>query len=553
MSEIFKGPRNDRNYWRSLEELADTDEFRSQLENEFPGGIDAPVSGMTRRRFLQVMSASIALTSLAGCRWPVEKILPFAERPEGMTPGTPLQFATTMEIGPVAMGVMATSYDGRPVKIDGNPGLGLSDGAASAFAQASVLDLYDQDRSRAVLADGNASDWESFSSFASSHFRGSLNGVAILTEITTSPSHWDKIGKAAQKGASVYYYEPVCRINEIMGAAKAFGTGAQTQLDLSKANVIVDFDANMLQDHPTALRNNRQFAAGRQPESGHMNRLYVYENSYTTTGGMADHRFPTAARDIGPAVWALAAELVLGEGLALPATSGVSRGELNKWRGHAAGSEHVKAVAADLMANRGHGLLLAGMRQDADVHHLVHVLNMALGNSGAAISYVTMAMPQIGDLKNLTDDLNKGRIKSLIILGGQQIFATGFGNLQSSTHVHGIPGTQLVYIKTGTIGDATGVIPTVTQIQGYRILRLARHYVNRHFQGIAGKLQRNQVSLGNTQFCSRARTNQRSVIPRQLGHEIRHFLQPGIVGKTAIKYRLVQGKIDFQISCGQWL
>ncbi len=422
MSEIFKGPRNDRNYWRSLEELADTDEFRTQLENEFPGGIDAPVSGMTRRRFLQVMSASIALTSLAGCRWPAEKILPFAKRPEGMTPGVPLQFATTMEIGPVAMGIMATSYDGRPVKIDGNPGLSLSAGAASTFAQASVLDLYDQDRSRSVMADGVESDWDGFTEFASKHFNRNLNGVAVLTEITTSPSHWGKINSAGEKGASVYYWEPVCRINEIMGSAQAFGIPAKTLLDLSKAQIIVDFDANMLQDHPTALRNNKEFAAARRPETGHMNRLYVYENSFSTTGGMADHRFPTAARDIAAAVWALAAELVLGEGLALPAGSGINRTELGKWRGHVAGSKHVKAVAADLMAQRGHSLLLAGMRQGANVHQLIHVLNSALGNNGAAISYVTMDMPQIGNLSNLTDDLNKGRINTLIILGGNPVY-----------------------------------------------------------------------------------------------------------------------------------
>ena len=121
MSETSTDPRQHMNYWRSLQELADTDEYRLQLENEFPGGVDAPPEGMTRRRFLQVMSASVAMVSLAGCRWPEEKIVPYVNRPEGATPGKPLQFATTMELGPVALGVLATSYDGRPIKIDGNP------------------------------------------------------------------------------------------------------------------------------------------------------------------------------------------------------------------------------------------------------------------------------------------------------------------------------------------------------------------------------------------------------------------------------------------------
>jgi molybdopterin-containing oxidoreductase family iron-sulfur binding subunit len=415
-----------KNYWRSLQELADTDEFRAQLENEFPGGIEAPVDGITRRRFLQVMSASIALTTLAGCRYPSEEILPFAERPEGMTPGTPLKFATTMELGPVALGVVATSYDGRPIKVDGNPYFPLAEGATSAFAQASVLDLYDPDRSQSVIrrpGTGQAkSDWEAFGKFARSHFAGNLSGVAILTEITTSPSHWGLFGQAMQRGAQGYFWEPVCRVNEVMGAHQAFGTAAKVQLDLDQAKVIVDFEANLLQDHPTALKNNRQFAAGRKPDHGHMNRLYVYENSFTTTGGMADHRFPTASSEIGSAVWALAAELVMGEGLALPYGAGLDRAQLAQWRGHAAGGEHIAAVAKDLMANQGHSVLLAGLGQPAEVHHLIHVLNNALGNSGHAISYVPMEMPGLGNLKDLTDHLNSGRIHTLLILGGNPVY-----------------------------------------------------------------------------------------------------------------------------------
>ena len=429
MSEATNQPldkQDGRHYWRSLNELADTDDFRSRLENEFPEGIDVPVDGMSRRRFLQVMSASIALTTLAGCRWPREEILPFAQRPEGMTPGTPLKFATTMELGPVALGVLATSYDGRPIKIDGNPDLPLSDGATSAFAQASVLDLYDPDRSTSVVrrqgGSSRSTDWDSFTAFAGKHFQGNLNGVAFLTEVTTSPSHWRLFGQAMERGAAGYFWEPVCRVNEVMGANLAFGTPAKTLLDLDQAQVIVDFEANLLQDHPTALRNNRQFAAGRRAESGHMNRLYCYENSFSTTGGMADHRFPTASSEIGAAVWALAAELVLGEGLALPLNSGLNRGELQKWRNHPAGGKHVAALAKDLMAHQGHGLLLAGMRQAPDVHHLVHVLNTALGNVGHAISYLPVAMPALGDLKQLTADLNSGKVKTLVILGGNPAY-----------------------------------------------------------------------------------------------------------------------------------
>jgi len=427
MSEKFNGRRDGQGYWRSLQELADTDEFRLQLENEFPAGLEPPVSGLSRRRFLQIMSASVAMTSLAGCRWPEEKIVPFARRPEGAVPGEPVSFATTMELGAVASAVVATSYDGRPIKIDGNPDFPLSLGAASAFAQASVLDLYDPDRSRTVIdrSGGGAaeSDWDAFRSFARKHYRRlGWNKVAVLTEATSSPSIHGLLGRIADEGGHVYAWEPVCRRNEMLGAELAFGTAARPQLDLSRAEVIVDFDANLLQDHPTALRNSKQFTAGRDPESGEMNRLYSFEPGFSVTGGMADHRFPTAAADIDAAVRALAAELVLGEGLRLPAGAGIDGGGLAEWRGHAAGTDHVGALARDLMSHRGRSLLLAGTRQSPEVHALVAVLNAALGNTDGPITYQPFAMPAMGTLAELVDDLNGGRIESLVILGGNPVY-----------------------------------------------------------------------------------------------------------------------------------
>ena len=425
------GPAHSQNYWRSLQELADSDEFRAHLENEFPGGIEAP-DGMTRRHFLQIMSAAIAMTTLAGCRWPQEKIVPFANRAEGVTPGTPQGFATTMEVGPSAYGVVATSYDGRPIKIDGNPQFAPSGGATSALAQASVLDLYDPDRSQHVLqrgADGaTRSDWETFAAWAKDHFgamRGHGKGLAVLTAATTSPAHHALLARLAQvyPQAKVYAWEPVCRRNEIMGAAAAFGRPARAQLHVERAQVLVDFDANLMQDHPTALQNSRLFSRGRKPETGHMNRLYVWENSFTITGGMADHRFPVSAHGVGAAAWALAAELVIGEGLPLPLNAGISRGELSPWRGHAAGGAHLGAVARDLMANRGKGLLVAGLRQPAGVHALLHTLNVALGNVGQTVTFLPFDPPAYGDIGELTGELEAGRVDNLVILDSNPVYS----------------------------------------------------------------------------------------------------------------------------------
>jgi len=427
MSQNTNGRVREEGYWRSLQDLADTDDFRRQLADEFPEGVEPPVGSVSRRRFLQIMSASVAMTSMVGCRWPEEKVVPFARRAEGTVPGEPASFATTLEIGPIASAVVATSYDGRPIKIDGNPDFPGSLGAAGAFAQAAVLDLYDPDRSRSVIhTDGTGtteSDWDAFVVFARKHYKNvGWDKVAVLTEATTSPSVHGRLQRITDKGGRLYAWEPVCRRNEMLGAKLAFGTAARIQLDLTRAEVIVDFDANLLQDHPTALRNSRDFAALRNPESGHMNRLYSYEPSFSITGGMADHRFPTAAGEIAAAVWALAAELVLGEGLALPAGSGLDQGELAKWRHHQAGTDHVAALAHDLMTHRGGGLLLAGTRQPTAVHALVAILNTALGNTDHAITYQPFDMPEMGTLKDLVDDLNAGRIESLVIAGGNPVY-----------------------------------------------------------------------------------------------------------------------------------
>lgn len=425
MSAYSLEPGSGSPYWRSLQELADTEEYRHLMAHEFPGGIDAP-DGMSRRRFLQIMSASIAMTSLAGCRWPVEKIVPYAANTPGLEPGTPVKFATTMELGPAAMPVLATSYDGRPIKIDGNPGHALSGGAASVFAQASVLDLYDPDRSRVVRRRagtfGSDSDWATFAAWAQARSAAGLTGTAILTGATTSPATIGLLKQAVARGARVYLHEPVCRRNEMRGLKLAFGTAAMVQLDLGQADVIVDFDSNCLQDHPAALRNAKAFAAGRRAESGHMNRLYSFESAFSITGGMADHRYPTAARDLGPAVWALAAELVLGEHLQLPEGSGVTAAQLAAWRGHAAGGPDLAHVAHDLMAHRGRSLLVTGLRQDPEVHALVHVLNAALGNAGHAVSYLPFELPAFAELDELVADLNGGRVSTLVVLGGNPVY-----------------------------------------------------------------------------------------------------------------------------------
>ena len=245
-----------KEYWRSLDELADTPEFRSLVEKEFPGLAEELLSPQTRRAFLKVMGASLGVAGLAACRWPKETILPFARGPEGRIPGAPQQFATAMDLGGAAIGLLVTSFDGRPVKVEGNPLHPISRGAATAFAQASILELYDPDRSKQVLRrEGGqvfASSWDEFAAFAGPHFaelrarKGA--GLAVLSEGSSSPSLTRLRTRFAEvfPQARWFEWEPVERDNEREAEREIFGAPCHPQLRFDKADVVVCLDADPL-------------------------------------------------------------------------------------------------------------------------------------------------------------------------------------------------------------------------------------------------------------------------------------------------------------------
>jgi len=154
-----KAQPDGRQYWRSLDELSGKPEFKDWLHREFPQGASEWNNGWSRRNFLTLMGASLALAGLAGCRRPEEKIVPYVEAPEEIVPGIPLQYATTMTDGVSACGLVVESHEGRPTKIEGNKLHPSSRGKTDARTQAAILDMYDPDRSRFVRHDGAQSTW----------------------------------------------------------------------------------------------------------------------------------------------------------------------------------------------------------------------------------------------------------------------------------------------------------------------------------------------------------------------------------------------------------
>jgi len=411
-----------KKYWKSLEELSETDEFRRFVHHEFsqePSLWDRPA---TRRTFLKLMGSMIMMAGFAGCaRQPDEKIVPYVKAPEDLIPGRPLYFATAMSLSGTVRGLLVESHMGRPTKVEGNPEHPASLGATDIFAQASVCELYDPDRSQILRKKGRIASWDGFVK----EVRYEMNrqkktggaGLRILTETVTSPTLAHQITQLLRSypAAKWIQYEPVNTENRIRGIEMVFGERLEARYELRKADVILALDSDFLSWGPGHLRYTRDFADRRRSgEEGRMNRLYAVENAPTNTGASADHRLAIPAMRIEHFARALAARL------------GVKVEKNEFYRPDENERRWIDAVAADLKEHRGSSLVLAGDSQPAEVHAVVHALNHSLGNTGKTVLYSPPAgfghsYPSDA-LRTLVADMAEGSVDTLFVLGGNPLF-----------------------------------------------------------------------------------------------------------------------------------
>src|SRR5271168_1137218 len=422
-----------RQYWQSLEELAGTPEYREFLHHEFPHDpakepAEEKDGGMPRRDMLKYMAASAALAGLSACtKLPEQHIVPYVSAPEEIIPGKPLFYATAMNSpsGGDAIGLLVESHMGRPTKVEGNAQHPGSLGATDTFAQASILTLYEPDRSPVVIREGRVSTWNAFVGFLGPQLedrkrqRGA--GMRLLTPSIVSPALGAQIHEvlAAFPEAKWHQWEPVGRDAAREGGRMAFGRYVNTVYHLDKAEVILSLDADFLRSGPGALRHARDFMGRRKiegPES-RMNRLYVVEATPSNTGAMADHRLPLRASEIEGFARALAvaAALPVDEPRAtLPA------GVPEKW---------LLALARDLQSHHGTSLVIAGEQQQPAVHALAHAMNVALGNVGHTVEYTDPLEVEpvngIESLGALCDDMRDGKaVDLLFILGVNPVYSS---------------------------------------------------------------------------------------------------------------------------------
>ncbi len=435
MKHVFEHPpetTSGRQYWRSVGELSDTPEFRGWLEREFPAGA-AQLEGdeWSRRGFLKLMGASMALAGLgmSSCRRPEMHLVPFSKSVEWAIPGKPLYYATAMPRRTGALPLVVSTVDGRPIKIEGNPLHPASGGATDAFAQASVLDLYDPTRSKRFVQNGKTSDRETFEKYLAD-LRPRLAaeggaGFAVLAEETLSPTR-ERLRAQLEKALPRMrwcQYDPLLSDAQNFGTQISFGDNSRLVPRFDRADVVLSLGADFLDCGEGDIASSRAFSSRRRLTSSKdtMNRLYVVENHYTLTGAMADHRLRVPASQIPAFTRALAGKIAaatqsaeLGSVIAtLQPQPGTMQFD-DKW---------MTECANDLIAKSGASLVVPGPHQPVVVQLMAYGINVALKNVGATLLVREFPRnPRTNSILQLATEISAGRIKQLFILGGDPVY-----------------------------------------------------------------------------------------------------------------------------------
>ena len=413
-----------KKFWRSLDELANTPAFEQMLHREFPHAAAEWTDEPSRRHFMKLMGASLALAGLSACTLQKtrEVAAPYVVPPEDVIPGRPLFFASTAPWMGYGKGVVVESHEGRPTKIEGSKDHPSSLGACDIWVQSSILEMYDPDRSQTVRHGNDVSSWGVFTKdmadvLAKQKPDGG-SGMRFLTGTVTSPTVARLMADLLEQypNAKWHQHEPMGRTNARAAAKQVFGKDVEAVYNFAAANVILSLDCNFLTDLPGSMAYARAFAAGRRIRDNtplEMNRLYVAEPSVTVTGAKADHRLPARGGDIEQ----------LARSIAAVATGGAApTGKDSGW---------IQAVGDDLKANAGRSLILVGESQPPAVHALGYALNEALGNVGpdkpvhyvdAIEAYNRKTGPL--SLAQLVDDVNdtKNPVEVLVIMGTNPCF-----------------------------------------------------------------------------------------------------------------------------------
>ena len=433
MKRVFQHPpepSTGKHYWRTLGEYSRSAEFQQWLEREFPPGA-AELNGdeWSRRDFMKLMGASMALAGvgLTSCHRPELHLVPFTKNVEWTIPGKFLYYATAMPRRSGAIPLVATTVDGRPIKLEGNPLHPASGGATDTFVQASILDLYDPSRSQRFVHKGKTIDRAEFDTYIGK-LRETLQGqqgegLAFLIDETYSPTRERLRAELEKMFPAMRWcvYEPLPTAGQTVATQSAFGSGSRLIPKFDRADVVIALDSDFLDCGQGDLESVRGFTSRRRVKSSadNMNRLYVVENRFTLTGAMADHRLRCPASQIPAFALALAQKVL---GATNDAALGTVIGAMQN-AGAAFDQQWITEAANDLLAKPGASLVLVGASQPVAVQMLGYAINAALKNIGQTLVVRQLPHnPRTMDISQLASDINDGRVKQLFIFGGDPVY-----------------------------------------------------------------------------------------------------------------------------------
>jgi Fe-S-cluster-containing dehydrogenase component len=422
-----RAPADGRHPWRSLRVLGAGD----GPSREFDEGAAEPPAGFSRRTFLQILGASTALASLQACRPARQKIVPYVRPPEkALVPGTPVHYATAVSLGGHATGLLVTSHDGRPIKVEGNPDHPASRGATGSLELAMLLDLYDPRRERGFRRGQAPLAYRSLlrelTALAASHLADGGSRLRFLTAATGSPLLQDLRRRILARfpQARFHAYESLTEDSAREGSRLAFGRVLAVRHTIAQARVILALDSDFLAVGPEALRLAREFAGRREP-GPEMSRLYVAEAQHSVTGACADHRLRMKSSEVLGFARAVAARLASRHGHSQLAPMGATPSG-SPAPGDVRIAKESAAVADDLARSSGRSVVMAGSRQPPAVHALAHAINAALGNAGKTVEYAAPAFDDTtgpASLQPLARDLAGGKVDTLVVTAHNPVYS----------------------------------------------------------------------------------------------------------------------------------
>ena len=397
-----------KKYWKGLAELTNDPAIESLKHNEFAeklpvdeflGDEKLSDSSTSRRDFLKFLGFSTAAATLAACETPVNRSIPYVVKPEEITPGVANWYASTYYDGNDFSNILVKTREGRPIFIKGN---GLTNSAPNSRVLASVLSLYDSNRLKSPMKNGEASNWSTIDAEIKESLANIDGDVVVLSNSIISPSTQAIIDNFTTKYAAKHVQYDAISYNGILEANLAsFGVRALPTYHLDKADVIVSFGADFLNSWLN-VDFERQYVANRNPKTGKMSRHFQIESNLSLSGSNADVRVVVKPSE----------QLILLENL------------YNTLTGNSTADARIADAVSELSAAKGRSLVIAGSN-DVSVQIMVNAINDLLNNYGATLDIENPCYLKKGDdsaVVSLVEDMNAGKVGALIVCGANPVY-----------------------------------------------------------------------------------------------------------------------------------